>query len=117
VGVELYAATVSDPPVVLGLSGNQNQSLDCDKNSTESELAFGCGNSYTKNTGTACPTQSGWHLPSRGSASPLHGEATNEVSRYEPANPQQPKPNTCTAPNQWSSFPNLPIGDLAVPVF
>ncbi len=53
------ASSVSDPPVVLRLtgSGSLTQALDCDpsKSRLEDEIATGCTPSYTKNTGTACP--------------------------------------------------------------
>jgi Flp pilus assembly protein TadG len=118
-----YASSVNDPIVSLRVVGNQNQSLDCDPiySNLKDELANGCHPQYTKNTGTACPTQSTlW-----ASAQPWPcvaidtGHATNQVS--EGMNLRilgASKPGTCTAPNHWSQFPNLPAGDpRIVPVF
>jgi hypothetical protein len=111
-----YASSVNDPIVSLRVVGNQNQSLDCDPGYTnlKDELANGCRPQYTKNSGFACPTQTTlW-----ASAQPWPcvaidtGHATNQVS--EGMNLRvlgASKPNTCTQPNNWSQFPNLPIGD------
>ena len=117
------AQTVSDPIVALRvIGGSQNQSLDCDPNVSKlaDELAIGCGPSYTKNTGTACPNS-----PSAlwGTAQPWPcvavqtGNATNQVP--EGLNQRvlgSKKPNTCPAAgqlghNNWSMFPNFPAGD------
>jgi Flp pilus assembly protein TadG len=120
-----YASSVNDPIVSLRVvGGSQNQSLDCDPaiSKLKDELAQGCAPQYTKNTGTACPSNIStlW-----GSAQPWScvavqtGSATNQV----PAGMNHrilgsEKPATCTAPNHWSMFPNLPVGDpRIVPVF
>jgi hypothetical protein len=120
-----YAASVNDPVVALRVvGGSQNQSLDCDPalSKLKDELAFGCAPQYTKNLGTACPGNIGtlWS-----SAQPWQcvavqtGSATNQV----PAGMNHrilgaEKPASCTAPNHWSQFPNLPVGDpRIVPVF
>jgi hypothetical protein len=108
------AASVNDPIVALRVvGGSQNQSLDCDPNISQlkDELAVGCAPQYTKNTGAACPGSPSvlW-----GTAQPWAcvaiqtGSATNQV----PAGMNQrilgsEKPASCTAPNQWSNFPNL----------
>jgi Flp pilus assembly protein TadG len=111
-----YASSVNDPIVSLRVVGNQNQSLDCDPgySNLRDELANGCRPQYTKNSGVACPNQTTlW-----ASAQPWPcvaidtGHATNQVS--EGMNLRilgASKPNTCTQPNHWSQFPNLPIGD------
>jgi len=113
-----YASSVSDPVVALRVvGGSQNQSLDCDPNYSKlkDELAFGCRPLYTRNTGSACPggASSLWS-----SAQPWQcvavqtGNATNQVP--EGMNIRvlgASKPNSCTSPNHWSQFPNLPAGD------
>jgi hypothetical protein len=112
------ATSVGDAPTQLRvIQGSQNQSLDCDPglSTLKDELVGGCAPSYAKNTGTSCPGS-----PSAlwGTAQPWHcvaiqtGAATNQV----PAGLNQrilgsDKPVSCTAPNNWSKFPNLPAGD------
>ena len=53
------ASSISDPPVVLRLtgSGSLTQALDCDptKSRLEDEIATGCTPSYTENEGTIMP--------------------------------------------------------------
>ena len=113
------AADASDPIVELRVAGgSQNQSLDCDPNLShlKEELATGCSPQYSRNTGTApCP----------GSATTLWGTAqpwscvavqTGAAVNQVPAGLNlrilgAEKPASCTAPNNWSSFPNLPEGD------
>ncbi|HZB76050.1 MAG TPA: pilus assembly protein TadG-related protein [Solirubrobacteraceae bacterium] len=113
------AADASDPIVELRVAGgSQNQSLDCDPNAShlKDELATGCTPLYSRNTGSApCP----------GSATTLWGTAqpwtcvavqTGAAVNQVPAGLNlrilgAEKPASCTAPNNWSSFPNLPEGD------
>ncbi len=112
------AADVNDPIVALRvIGGSQNQSLDCDPvlSQLKTELAQGCAPTYGRNIGTACPS-----APTAlwGTAQPWHcvavqtGSATNQV----PAGLNQrilgsEKPTACTAPNNWSDFPDLDPGD------
>jgi hypothetical protein len=117
------AASVSDPVVSLRVvGGSQNQSLDCDPNQSKlkDELANGCGPTYTKNTGTACPsgTSSLWGSPQPWPCVALQtGSATNQVP--EGMNLRvlgASKPSTCPAAgqlghNNWSMFPNFRSGD------
>jgi Putative Flp pilus-assembly TadE/G-like len=108
------ASSVNDPVVALRVvGGSQNQSLDCDPNLSKlkDEIATGCAPMYQVNSGTTCPGS-----PSTlwSSAQPWQcvavqtGSATNQV----PAGMNTrilgtDKPTSCTAPNHWSSFPNL----------
>jgi Flp pilus assembly protein TadG len=120
-----YASSVNDPVVALRVvGGSQNQSLDCDPAASKlkDELAFGCAPQYTKNLGTACPSNIGtlWGSPQPWPCVAVQtGSATNQV----PAGMNHrilgdEKPASCTAPNHWSLFPNLPAGDpRIVPVF
>jgi len=119
-----YAASVADPVVALRvIGGSQNQSLDCDPNVSKlkDELAAGCAPQYTKNMGTACPgsVSALW-----GTAQPWAcvavqtGSATNQVpSGLNLRVLGSEKPNTCPGPvgalghNNWSMFPDLPVGD------
>jgi Putative Flp pilus-assembly TadE/G-like len=119
------AASASDPPVYMRVAGNvngsgnqsQNQSLDCDPNysNLSDELANGCRPAYSLNSGTACPSNASslW-----GTAQPWNcvalqtGQATNQVAAgLNTRILGSSKPSSCTSPNHWSSFPNLPEGD------
>jgi hypothetical protein len=117
------AASVSDPPVALRvIGGSQNQSLNCDQgyNNLSDELANGCRETYTINTGSPnCPTINRTTL--WGTSQPWScvaistGNATNQVPKglnLRILGDEQP--SVCTAPNNWSSFPNLPEGDPRV---
>jgi hypothetical protein len=118
------AAAVSDPPVALRvIGGSQNQSLNCDQgySTLSDELAFGCRETYTINTGSPnCSTINRSTL--WGTVQPWKcvaistGNATNQVPKglnkrilgdEKPPN----GPAGCTSPNHWSSFPNLPPKD------
>jgi len=112
------AASINDPVVALRVvGGSQNQSLDCDpaQSQLRDELATGCAPTYKRNTGQSCPagpsalwsTAQPW-----GCVAIQTGSATNQV----PAGMNtrilgSDKPATCTAPNRWSQFPNLPAFD------
>jgi hypothetical protein len=115
------AQGVNDPIVPLRVTGgSQNQSLDCDPNlpKLKDELATGCAPQYKKNTGSACPGNAGslWATAQPWSCVAVQtGTAINDV----PAGLNQrilgtDKPTTCTSPNHWSSFPNLPQGDKRI---
>jgi Flp pilus assembly protein TadG len=123
------AQSVNDPIVSLRVvGGSQNQSLDCEppgyqpsdppgmsKTNLKDELAFGCAPRYTQNPGYPCPDSPTtlWSSPEPWNCVALQtGSATNQV----PAGLNlrilgNEKPNACTSPNRWSSFPNLDPGD------
>jgi hypothetical protein len=123
------AQSVNDPVVALRVvGGSLNQSLDCEppgyepsdppgmsKTNLKDELAFGCAPRYTQNPGYPCPATPGelWATPEPWNCVALQtGSATNQV----PAGLNQrilgsDKPSACTAPNNWSQFPNINPGD------
>jgi hypothetical protein len=112
------AQSVNDPIVSLRVvGGSQNQSLDCDPNVSQfkDELALGCAPQYSINTGQACPSGAGalWSTPQPWSCMAIQtGTAVNQV----PAGLNKrilgdEKPLSCTAPNNWSTFPSLPKDD------
>ena len=112
------ASSASDPPVALRvIGGSQNQSLDCDpaKSNLKDELATGCGPSYTKNGGTACPAGNST-LWATAQPWPCVGIQTGGATNQVPAGMNTrvlgaDKPASCTSPNNWSSFPNLSPAD------
>ena len=115
------ATSVNDRPIALRvMGGSQNQSLDCDPNvsTLKEELAKGCAPQYRINKGTACPggATALWSTSQPWTCVAVQtGGATNQV----PAGMNlrilgAEKPATCTAPNNWSSFPNIPPGDPRV---
>jgi hypothetical protein len=115
------ASDVNDPIVTLRVvGGSQNQSLDCDPNRSNlaDELAFGCRPQYTPNTGTACPASAStlWASPEPWDCVALQtGSATNQVPKgLNLRILGDEKPSTCTSPNNWSMFPNIPPGDRRV---
>jgi Putative Flp pilus-assembly TadE/G-like len=123
------AKDVNDPIVTLRVvGGSRNQSLDCEppgyqpsdppgmsKTNLKDELAFGCAPRYTQNPGNPCPDSATtlWASPEPWNCVAIQtGSATNQV----PAGLNlrilgDEKPTICTAPNHWSSFPNLNPGD------
>jgi hypothetical protein len=112
------ASSVNDPVVSLRVAGgSENQSLDCDPGYSNlwQELAYGCRPSYTKNSGTACPSNAGtlWGSPQPWTCTAIQtGNATNQVS--EGVNTRilgSDKPASCTHPNHWSDFPNFSPSD------
>jgi hypothetical protein len=119
------ASSVNDPVVSLRVvGGSQNQSLDCDpaKSNLKDELATGCGPTYTINKGTACPGGANalWDTAQPWACVAIQtGGATNQV----PAGMNlrilgDEKAASCTAPNNWGQFPNIPPGDpRAIQVF
>jgi hypothetical protein len=123
------AKDVNDPIVTLRVvGGSRNQSLDCEpgnypgspisKTNLWEELAFGCAPAYTPNTGTTCPSTAGdlWISPEPWNCVAVQtGSATNQVPRgLNRRILGDEKPATCTAPNNWSMFPNIPPGDPRV---
>ena len=117
------AQSVSDPIVALRvIGGSQNQSLDCDPNTSNlsDELATGCRPTYSKNTGTVCPNSPSalWGSPQPWPCVAVQtGNATNQVPKgLNQRVLGDPKPTSCPAAgqlghNNWSMFPNLPPGD------
>jgi Flp pilus assembly protein TadG len=112
------ASTVSDPPVVLRLtgSGSLTQALDCDpsKSRLEDEIATGCTPSYTKNTGTACPehnvlwgTAQPWPCVKVDTGAPPNKIAAGLNLRVL----GDEKAKICTSPNNWANFPNISPAD------
>jgi len=112
------ASSVSDPIVTLRVvGGSRNQSLDCDPDypSLYQELAFGCRPRYRVNTGTACPSGQValWSSPQPWPCVVIQtGSATNQVPRGLNLRVLgDEKPKTCTAPNNWSKYPNIASND------
>lgn len=113
------AASASDPPVALKVLGNQTQSLNCDTGYTtlSAELANGCRETYTVNTGSPdCETVNKttlWATPQPWSCVAIStGEVKNQVPKglnLRILGDEQP--SVCTSPNNWASYPNLPEGD------
>lgn len=112
------ASSVSDPPVVLRLtgSGSLTQALDCDptKSRLEDEIATGCTPSYTVNTGTACPDHNvlwaspqPWPCVKRDTGAPPNKIASGLNLRIL----GDEKAKTCTSPNNWSSYPGISPND------
>jgi hypothetical protein len=115
------ARDVNDPIVTLRVvGGSQNQSLDCDPNWTNlaDELAFGCRPRYTTNTGNVCPVSASalWGTPEPWDCVAIQtGSAVNQVPKgLNLRILGDEKPSTCTSPNNWSMFPNIPAGDPRV---
>ncbi|HET7855358.1 MAG TPA: hypothetical protein VFL41_02775, partial [Gaiellaceae bacterium] len=115
------AKDVNDPIVTLRVvGGSRNQSLDCDPNYSNlaDELAYGCRPSYMPNAGTACPATPSelWNTAQPWSCVAIQtGSATNQVPRgLNIRILGDEKPTSCTAPNNWSQFPNIPPGDPRV---
>jgi hypothetical protein len=109
------AQSVNSPIVPLRVvGGSQNQSLDCDPaiSNLKGELAAGCSPSYVKSGGNPCPAAL-WSTPQPWPCVAVQtGGAVNQV----PAGLNlrilgAEKPSSCTSPNNWSSFPDLPSGD------
>jgi len=112
------ASSVSDPPVVLRLtgSGSLTQALDCDptKSRLEDEIAFGCTPSYKENTGTVCPehnvlwaTAQPWPCVKRDTGAPPNKIAAGLNLRIL----GDEKAKTCTSPNNWANYPAISPGD------
>lgn len=112
------ASSISDPPVILRLtgSGSLTQALDCDptKSRLEDEIATGCTPSYTKNEGTICPehnvlwaTPQPWPCVKRDTGQPPNKIAAGLNLRIL----GDEKAKTCTSPNNWANFPNISPSD------
>jgi hypothetical protein len=119
------AASVSEPPVHLRVfketdvhSASRNRSLDCDPGYTNfwEELAYGCNPQYAKHDlDTPCPsTQTSlWRSTQPWTCVAVDtGARRNQLAKGLNVRVfGTDKPSSCTAPNNWSSFPNLPPGD------
>ena len=123
------AKDVNDPIVTLRVvGGSRNQSLDCEppnypgspisKTNLWEELAYGCAPPYTTNKGTPCPSTATtlWGSPAPWDCVVVQtGSATNQVPRgLNLRILGDEKPTSCTSPNNWSQFPNIPPGDPRV---
>jgi hypothetical protein len=117
------AQSVSDPIVLLRVTGgSQNQSLDCDPDwpNLRDEIANGCRPAYEINTGDPCPAT---YPDLQATAQPWDCVAVQTggaVGQLEQGMKQRilGGASTCTSPNNWSSFPNIPAEDpRIVPVF
>ena len=105
------ARDVNDPIVSLRVvGGSQNQALDCDTTipNLRDELAQGCGPAYEVNDGTACPD-----LTEPYDCVPLQtGTQRNQVAAGMNLRVYgDEKATVCSRPNNWSSFPNIPLDD------
>lgn len=105
------ASDVNDPLVSLRVvGGSQNQALNCDADvpNLKDELAQGCGDSYEINDGTPCPDATEPY-----ECVPLKtGTQRNQVAtgmNLRILGDEQA--TTCTSPNSWSSFPDIPLDD------
>ena len=117
------AQSVADPLVLLRVTGgSQNQSIDCDPDlpNLRDEIANGCAPAYEINTGDACPSTA----PSLWSTSQpwdcVAIQTGGAVGQLEQGMKQRilGGASTCTSPNNWASFPNIPASDpRIVPVF
>jgi hypothetical protein len=117
------ATGVNDPVVQLRVSGgSENQSIDCDPNlsNLRDEIQYGCSPDYEVNTGTACPSTASvlWGTPQPWNCVAIQtGGAVGQVQQGMQARILGGA-STCTAPNNWASFPNIPPDDRRiVPVF
>jgi hypothetical protein len=113
------AQAVSDPVVSLKVAGggSQNQGLDCDPDlsNIRDELENGCAPGYKVNTGSACPANptSLW-----GTTQPWNCVAINTGATVGQVTQGMNKrilgarnPASCTAPNDWASFPDFDRDD------
>jgi hypothetical protein len=121
------AQSVADPVVLLRVTGgSQNQSLDCDPGppnpppNLRDEIATGCTPEYAINQGTSCPANSTalWSQPQPWDCVAVQtGGAIGQLEQGMRERILGGAPS-CTNPNNWSSFPNIPPDDpRIVPVF
>lgn len=115
------AKSPEEPPVHLRLEvGNQNQSLDCEEQSSlKYELANGCTPEYAINQGNDCPAHETelWASPQPWECVAVQpGSANGQI--YPGMNERvfdDEKPSGCTDPSHW---PDYETGDpRIVPVF
>ncbi len=114
------AQSVGDPIVSLKVAGggSQNQALDCDPDysNLRDELSEGCRPTYSVNDGQeACPGGAGtlWGTPQPWKCVAIStGAAVGQVTQgMNKRILGATNASTCTAPNNWASFPDLPPGD------
>jgi hypothetical protein len=116
------AQSVSDPLVLLRVTGSQNQSVDCDPKlpNLRDEIRYGCAPQYAINEGTACPSTAPtlWSQPQPWNCVAIQtGGAVGQVEQGL-KDRILGGASTCTSPNNWASFPNIPPDDpRIVPVF
>jgi Putative Flp pilus-assembly TadE/G-like len=117
------AQSVSDPVVLLRVTGSQNQSVDCDPNlpNLREEIRYGCAPEYARNDAVSCSYTTApalWASPQPWTCVAVQtGGAVGQVEQGL-RDRILGGASTCTSPNNWSSFPNLPQGDpRIVPVF
>lgn len=121
----LELAEPGDPFVSLKIAGggSQNQALDCDPDvpNFRDEIANGCGPQYEVNDGQPCPGYAGtpggandlWNTPEPWkcvviSTGAVVGQATQGMNKRILG---ATNPSSCTASNNWASYPDLPPGD------
>ena len=117
------AQSVADPLVELRVTGgSQNQSIDCDPDlpNLRDEISLGCAPLYAINNGAACPPTAStlWATPQPWDCVAIQtGGAVGQLEQGM-RNRILGGSSSCTSPNNWSSFPNLPPDDpRIVPVF
>jgi hypothetical protein len=117
------AQSVSDPIVLLRVTGgSQNQSIDCDPDlpNLRDEIANGCAPAYEINDGSPCPSNAPTLWSTAQPWDCVAIQTGGAVGQLEQGMRQRilGGASTCTSPNNWSSFPNIPPEDpRIVPVF
>ena len=117
------AQSVSDPVVLLRVTGgSQNQSIDCDPDlpNLRDEIANGCAPMYEINDGSPCPGTAPTLWSTGQPWDCVAIQTGGAVGQLEQGMKQRilGGASTCTSPNNWSSFPNIPPEDpRIVPVF
>jgi hypothetical protein len=117
------AQSVGDPLVLLRVTGgSQNQSIDCDPDlpNLRDEIANGCAPMYEINDGSPCPATAPTLWSTGQPWDCVAIQTGGAVGQLEQGMKQRilGGASTCTSPNNWSSFPNIPPEDpRIVPVF
>jgi hypothetical protein len=117
------AQSVSDPIVLLRVTGgSQNQSIDCDPDlpNLRDEIANGCAPMYEINEGSPCPSTAPTLWATAQPWDCVAIQTGGAVGQLEQGMRERilGGASTCTSPNNWSSFPNIPAEDpRIVPVF
>jgi hypothetical protein len=117
------AQSVGDPVVLLRVTGgSQNQSIDCDPDlpNLRSEIANGCAPMYEINDGSPCPSTAPTLWSTAQPWDCVAIQTGGAVGQLEQGMRERilGGASTCTNPNNWSSFPNIPPEDpRIVPVF